>query len=82
MKYVTERTSVALAAATVEAIAVPSSFIIVPVPVAFVIVAFTGLLKLTLKVSFGSTVLSPVIEILKFCFLVPGLNVNIPDFDS
>ena len=54
-----------------------SSSIIVPVPVALVIVALTGLERLTVKVSLGSLRVSPLTWTVTVLLVSPGLKVSV-----
>src|SRR5206468_8232609 len=54
-----------------------SSSIIVPVPLAVVIVALTGFERLTVKVSFNSLRVSPLTWTLKVLLVSPGLKVSV-----
>ncbi len=56
-----------------------SSFVIVPVAVPCPIVAFVGLLRRTVNVSFGSVAVSPTTATLMGRLVVPGLNVSVPE---
>jgi hypothetical protein len=61
------------------AVPAPSSFWIVPVPVAVPSVALTGELSVTVNVSFASGVVSPLTSTERGCVVTPGLNVTVPD---
>jgi hypothetical protein len=56
----------------------PSSLRIVPVPVPVAIVALLGADRLTVKVSFGSIVVSPATLTVIVCVVTPGANVSVP----
>src|SRR5581483_9867742 len=57
-----------------------SSFVIVPVPIPVPeTVALTRFVKLTVKVSFGSTVVSPVTATTICLAVWPGEKVSVPD---
>src|SRR5947208_2858176 len=58
-------------------VAGPSSFWIVARPVRFWIVALVGLLRLTVKVSFGSAVVSPLTATVTALDVSPGANVSV-----
>ena len=58
-----------------------SSLTIVPIPKPSPIVALVGSDRLTLKVSFGSTLVSPLIVTLTGCEVWPGKKVTVP-FDA
>jgi hypothetical protein len=55
-----------------------SSFVIVPRPCASVIVAFDAPERLTTKVSFGSTAVSPLTTTVIVCVVTPAANVSVP----
>jgi hypothetical protein len=42
-------------------------------------VAFTGLDKVTVKVSFGSTIMSSVIGMVKVVWVTPAVKVSVPE---
>src|SRR2546425_6831357 len=58
----------------------PSSFTIVPVACASAMVALRGLLSVTVNVSFGSIVVSPLTVTVIVAVVVPGRNRNRPQF--
>jgi hypothetical protein len=76
---VPEFPSVAVALA-IEIVGGESSFVIVPVPIpVLAMLAFDGLVRLTVKISFASTVASPVTGT-RICLAVwPGVKVSVPD---
>src|SRR5436189_277142 len=70
--------SVTLTLLMLSAGSTASSLTIVPTPWAPLMVAFVGLLKLTTKVSSGSTVVPPFTLTAIGCVLTPGANVSVP----
>ena len=74
-----EAVSSAVVSSAIERFTSPSSSVIVIVPVATEIEAFTGLLNPMVKVSSGSSMLSCIIVTDTVCDVTPGLNVKVPD---
>src|SRR5688572_24160439 len=66
-------------AATSPAIGAPSSLVMVTTPWPSSTVAFTGELRFTVNVSFGSVLVSPVIDSVMVCVTTPGAKVSVPD---
>jgi hypothetical protein len=62
-----------------EMLGAGSSFVMVPVPWPFAIVAFTAPERLTKKVSFASFRVSPLTATVKVWLVVPGENVSVPE---
>ena len=63
---------------SIDSVGVPSSSVIVPVPLAVEIVAFVGLLRVTTTVSFDSSSVSPVTDTSKVRLVVPAAKVSVP----
>jgi hypothetical protein len=70
--------SLALASGVVRAMTGRSSSIIVPIPVALLIVPPTASVRLTVKVSSSSRVVSPLTLMLTVLLVSPGLKVMVP----
>ena len=64
---------------SMESVRVPSSSVIVPVPWASAIVTLTPLVRLTVKVSFNSSTISPITTTDIVCVVVPGAKVRVPE---
>ena len=70
--------TVALATETVGAVTATSSLVMVPVAVAVPRVAPTGLVRVTVKASVGSAVVSPVTATATVWVVTPGAKVRVP----
>ena len=63
---------------SMDTVGVPSSSVIVPVPVAVETAAFAALLSVTTTVSSASSVVSPVTDTLKVWLVAPAAKVSVP----
>ena len=64
---------------SMESVGVPSSSVIVPVPWASVILAFTAMVRSTKMVSSASSSRSSATVTTMFCVVIPGAKVSVPE---
>src|SRR5262249_7824250 len=62
----------------IDRVLAASSLVIVPVPVAVAIVALVGADRVTVNVSFGSNVVSPLTLTVMVLDVCPGVKVSVP----
>ena len=62
-----------------ETVGVPSSSVIVPVPMPVAILALFALLNVMITVSFDSLSASPVTDTSMFLLVCPAVKVNVPE---